>query len=61
MRGLSTPATPTYLKIWLSISRLRAAWITTFFAPVTSGQNAEACGCFAASALNVKSIPVFVR
>ena len=25
MRGLSTPATPTYLKTWLSISRLRAS------------------------------------
>ena len=25
------------------------------------GQNADACGCLAASALNVKSIPVLVK
>jgi hypothetical protein len=61
MRGLSTPATPTNLKILLSISRLRAFWITTFLAPVISGQNADACGCLAGSELNVKSIPVLVR
>jgi hypothetical protein len=30
-------------------------------APVISGQNADACGCFFASALNVKSIPVLVK
>src|ERR1700756_787193 len=61
MRGLSTPATPTNLKILWSISRLRAFWITTVLAPVINGQNAEACGCLAASELNVKSMPVLVR
>src|SRR5262245_24602692 len=44
MRGLSTPATPTYLNTWLSISRLRACWMTIFLSPVISGQNADACG-----------------
>ena len=61
MRGLSTPATPTNLKILLSISRLRALWMTTALAPVISGQNANVCGYLAASPLNVKSIPVLVK
>jgi len=61
MGGLATPATPTNLKILLSISRLRAFWITTFLAPVISGQNADVCGYLAASPLNVKSIPVLVK
>jgi hypothetical protein len=61
IRGLSTPATPTYLNTRLSISRLRAAWMTIFSPPVIRGQNADACGCFAGSGLKVKSIPVLVR
>ena len=60
IRGLSTPPTPTYLKIWLSISRLRAAWITISLLPSISGQNEDAWGCFAESGLNVKSTPVLV-
>ncbi|MGC1997512.1 MAG: hypothetical protein WA704_26830, partial [Pseudolabrys sp.] len=37
------------------------SWITIAFLPVSSGQNADAWGCFAASGLNVKSTPVFVK
>ena len=34
MRGLSTPATPTYLKMRSSISRRRAGWTTTVAVPL---------------------------
>ena len=61
MRGLSIPATPTYLKTLSSISRLRASWMTIFLLPSMSGQNAEACGCFAGSRLNVKSTSALVK
>jgi hypothetical protein len=46
MRGLSTPATPTYLKILLSISRLRAFWMTTVLAPAISGQKPKPAAAF---------------
>src|SRR6476661_4127201 len=61
MRGLSMPATPTYLNTRLSISRLRASWITICLPPVSRGQNADAWGCFDESALKVKSTPVLVK
>jgi hypothetical protein len=61
IRGLSTPATPTYLNTRSSTSRRRASWITTSLPPSISGQNAEACGCRAGSGSKVNSKSWLVR
>jgi hypothetical protein len=45
----------------LVIDLTRAPWITMSLLPLSSGQNADAWGSFAASGLKVKSTQVLVK